>query len=124
MKTLLQITQDDSGSIYIQSDVFPIDPSTFAPSKAIPLPDFHPELTQELKLWRREKSKELNLSAFIILSNRVLYAIANALPSTEEELLAIPGIGPATLEKYGAEILSLVQSFREQNLPDAESADA
>lgn len=120
MKTLLQIIQDDTGSIYIQSDVLPIPPSTLASAKEAPAPvaDLHPELSQELWLWRRAKSKELNLSAFIILSNRVLYAIANLLPSTEEELLAISGIGPTTLERYGADILSLVRNYRLQNPPE------
>ena len=46
--------------------------------------------------------------AFHVFANRVLAAIAEARPRSAEELLAVPGVGPAKLERYGAEVLEVV----------------
>ena len=35
-------------------------------------------------------------------------AIAEARPRSPEELLAVPGVGPAKLERYGDEVLEVV----------------
>ena len=67
------------------------------------------KLVAALKSWRLEKAHELNVPAFYILSNKVLDNIAAYLPHTQEELLEVPGIGPAKAEGYGAAILKIVQ---------------
>lgn len=67
------------------------------------------KLVVALKSWRLEKAHELNVPAFYILSNKVLDNIAAYLPYTQEELLEVPGIGPAKAEGYGAAILKIVQ---------------
>ena len=70
--------------------------------------DLHPELTQELVLWRRAKAKEQNVPAYFILHQRVLFSIADNAPRTEEELLSIPGFGPKLMSRWGEDILSIV----------------
>lgn len=67
------------------------------------------KLVAALKSWRLEKAHELNVPAFYIFSNKVLGNIAAYLPHTQEELLEVPGIGPAKAEGYGAAILKIVQ---------------
>ncbi len=67
------------------------------------------KLIAALKSWRLEKAHELNVPAFYILSNKVLDNIAAYLPHNQEELLEVPGIGPAKAEGYGAAILKIVQ---------------
>ena len=67
------------------------------------------KLVAALKSWRLEKAHELNVPAFYILSNKVLDNIAAYHPHTQEELLEVPGIGPAKAEGYGAAILKIVQ---------------
>lgn len=67
------------------------------------------KLVAALKSWRLEKAHELNVPAFYIFSNKVLDNIASYLPHTQEELLEVPGIGPAKAEGYGASILKIVQ---------------
>ena len=67
------------------------------------------KLVAALKSWRLEKAHELNVPAFYIFSNKVLDNIAAYLPHTQEELLEVPGIGPAKAEGYGAAILKIVQ---------------
>ncbi len=61
-----------------------------------------------LRLWRLGEAKRRGVPAFRIFSDVTLRAIAKARPQTAGELLAIPGIGMHTIEKYGAQIYRLV----------------
>jgi len=70
---------------------------------------FDPELLERLKTWRRDRSKEDNVPAYVVFSNRTLAGIAVSQPRTEEELLAVSGVGPTKLELYGEEVLEIVR---------------
>ncbi|HZL56030.1 MAG TPA: HRDC domain-containing protein, partial [Bryobacteraceae bacterium] len=48
------------------------------------------------------------IPAFRIMSDKVLSAIAANRPRTAAELLAIPGIGIGSVEKYGAQIYKIL----------------
>lgn len=116
MKTLLMITQDDEGIIQAKSDLFQItvnSPDFFTMLQRQLPPDEHPELTEWLRDWRKETARELGLSAYIILTNKVLLAIANASPSNVEELMTIKGFGHNQLHKYGKEILDIVIQYKQ-----------
>ncbi|MCR4854325.1 MAG: HRDC domain-containing protein [Prevotella sp.] len=65
-------------------------------------------LFEALRNWRWDKSKETNLPPYTILQQKALHAIVNNLPTTPQELLALPYIGKLTVEKYGDEILEIV----------------
>ena len=69
----------------------------------------HPELVQALIDWRREKYQKDNVPAYIILHQKTLLAIADLAPTTREELLTVKGFGKSKCEKYGEEILEVVQ---------------
>jgi superfamily II DNA helicase RecQ len=45
---------------------------------------------------------------FHVFHNRVLDAIATAQPRTLDELAAVPGVGPAKLDRYGGEVLEVI----------------
>jgi superfamily II DNA helicase RecQ len=47
---------------------------------------------------------------FRILADQTLLGIAALRPATEEELLAVGGIGSSRLRKYGARLLEIVES--------------
>ncbi len=51
------------------------------------------------------------MPAFVILHDRVLHAIAASLPTDPDALMAIPGIGPAKLDRYGHPVLAIVQAY-------------
>ncbi len=69
-----------------------------------------------LTAWRRQKAEELGVSAFVVLWQRSLLAIVNALPTNEEELLNVPGMGKVSIGRYGKEILQIVDDYlRESN---------
>jgi superfamily II DNA helicase RecQ len=65
-----------------------------------------------LKEWRRAQAKKQGVPTFRIMSDRVLLAIAEDQPGTLAELLAIPGIGLKTVEKYGAQIYKILNQAR------------
>ena len=52
------------------------------------------------------------MPAYVVLSNRQLEGIAAAMPADERELLACNGIGPTKLERYGEEILAVLEGVR------------
>ena len=62
---------------------------------------------QVREVWAAE-AKRRRVPAFRILSDRVLIAVAAERPRDEEGLLAISGIGPTIVSKYGDALLRLV----------------
>lgn len=67
-------------------------------------------LEESLRQWRLAEAKRRGVPAFRIFGDATLRAIAEQRPATAAELLAIPGIGLNTVEKYGAHIYRLVQA--------------
>jgi DNA helicase-2/ATP-dependent DNA helicase PcrA len=65
-------------------------------------------LFDALRAWRLEQAREEKVSPFIVAYDTVLAEIAERHPRSEAELLAIPGIGPGKVEKYGEDILAIV----------------
>ncbi|MCM8611563.1 DNA helicase RecQ [Accumulibacter sp.] len=65
-------------------------------------------LVDRLRQWRSAKAREQSVPAYVILHDRTLFEIAAALPASSQELLAVPGIGLAKVQRYGDELLALV----------------
>lgn len=95
-------------------------PSAAAPSRgAAPKPPIavepqpeSPAAAEALRRWRTTRSSDDRVPAYVVLSNRHLDGIAAVMPSDARELLACEGIGPARLERYGEEILAVLDSVR------------
>lgn len=66
------------------------------------------QLFAELKKWRKQKASELDVPAFIILSDRTLRQIASEHPYTFDDLRNIHGIGEDKLERFGADLLLIL----------------
>ncbi|MDJ0961134.1 MAG: UvrD-helicase domain-containing protein [Acidimicrobiia bacterium] len=88
------------------SDILAVTSST-APTPA-DAPD--PTLVEALRMWRRETSDRLAVPAYVVMHDATMDAIAAAKPTTERQLINVPGIGPAKLDQYGDEILALVEA--------------
>ncbi len=73
----------------------------------------YPQLYEELREWRRQKSNELSLPAYTVLQQKALICMANSLPNTMKALIDIPYFGKRTAEKYGEEILAIIKRFAE-----------
>lgn len=81
----------------------------------VPTDILHPQLYQQLTVWRLQKSREQGLPAYTILQQRALLGIVNLLPQTPEALMLIPYIGKRGVEKYGEEILVIVNHYVSKN---------
>jgi GTPase SAR1 family protein len=74
----------------------------------------HPELYQTLVRWRNAMAIKLGLPAYTVLRQRAILGIVNTLPATSDELERIPFCGKKVLDKYGDDILSLVESYKKK----------
>jgi superfamily II DNA helicase RecQ len=81
-----------------------------SPGEAAPPPERQARLEQALRAWRLTEAKRRKLPAFRIFGDRTLRNIASSCPRTDSDLLAVPGIGMGTVEKYGAQIYHLIES--------------
>ena len=68
------------------------------------------EVFTALRSWRASVARDSKVPAYVVFSDATLQAISEALPSTEAELLDVSGVGPAKLERYGAEVLQIIAS--------------
>ena len=66
------------------------------------------KLVQKLKDWRSRKANLDGVERYVILHNKTIEMIAEALPKNKEEFQAIKGLGGKKYEKYGQEILKIV----------------
>ncbi len=64
---------------------------------------------EALRAWRLERCRADGVPAYVVLSDEHLADVARRRPSTPEQLLACKGIGPARLERYGDDILAVVE---------------
>jgi DNA helicase-2/ATP-dependent DNA helicase PcrA len=65
-------------------------------------------LAERLRVWRAATARERSVPAYVVFTDVTLAALAELRPSTEAELLDIPGIGPAKSELYGGVLLEMV----------------
>jgi DNA topoisomerase-3 len=65
------------------------------------------ELVQSLKQWRLEESRRRRIPAYRILTDRTLIALAIEAPRDKTTMLAVRGIGPTLMRKYGEDILAI-----------------
>lgn len=67
-----------------------------------------PALLAALKEWRREVATRTSKPDFTIIGDVTLASIAELRPASVPDLARIHGIGPAKIDRYGAELLDLV----------------
>lgn len=72
-------------------------------------------LYNKLREWRKLKAEELNLPAYCILQAKSMMAIADNMPMDEKQLKKIPYLGIKSIEKYGKDLLAIVNDYN-QNL--------
>ena len=74
-----------------------------------------PILALKLRELRDEISKSLGIPHFQIFTQITLYAICDALPRSENELLKIEGLGKTRVSKYGEQILEAIETYCSKN---------
>jgi DNA helicase-2/ATP-dependent DNA helicase PcrA len=67
-----------------------------------------PKVLEALKRWRLTTARATGVPAFVILHDTTLAAVAEARPTDRSGLLALPGMGPVKVDRYGDGILAVV----------------
>jgi translin len=101
------------------AELAPHEPS-YEETDSAEIPVSHPEeleltgteqaIYQALSAWRTRKSNEESIAPYIIAHNSVLKEIAKLRPTTPRELYAIKGFGERRVNKYGKEIVAVINS--------------
>jgi ATP-dependent DNA helicase UvrD/PcrA len=73
----------------------------FGAARSEPPPGF-----DALKAWRLARAREDDVPAYLVFHNSTLEEIAARRPRSLDELAAVPGVGPAKLERYGDGVLA------------------
>jgi DNA helicase-2/ATP-dependent DNA helicase PcrA len=68
-----------------------------------------PKVMAELVEWRRTLARASGVPAYVIFHDTTLAAVAEARPRNRDDLLALPGLGPVKVERYGEALLALVE---------------
>jgi DNA helicase-2/ATP-dependent DNA helicase PcrA len=66
-----------------------------------------------LRAWRLERAREREVPAYVIFTDATMEALAETLPRDVDELLAISGIGPDKIDRYGDALLALFAEARQ-----------
>ena len=61
-----------------------------------------------LKTWRLERARADEVPAYVVFHNSTLAEIAGRKPQTLGDLAALPGVGPSKLDRYGGEVLAVI----------------
>jgi ATP-dependent DNA helicase RecQ len=63
---------------------------------------------QHLRNVRKALADAESVPAYIVFNDKVLREMVARRPSTAAELLEVPGVGPAKLERYGDDFLTAI----------------
>ena len=66
-------------------------------------------LFEALRHLRKRMSEERGVPAYVVFSDATLLEMTVAKPTTDAELLAVSGVGPTKLERYGAQFLAVIR---------------
>lgn len=69
----------------------------------------NPLMFENLREWRLAEARVKGIPAFRILSDRVLHAICEAMPTNPDQLMEVRGMGPKLVTQYGGEILKRIR---------------
>jgi superfamily II DNA helicase RecQ len=67
-------------------------------------------LVERLRQWRLRRSREDGVPAFVVFHDSTLRELAAVQPQSHGELATIKGLGPAKLERYGDDLLAVIDA--------------
>ena len=63
---------------------------------------------EALRVWRRARATEDGVPAYVVFHDTTLAEIADQRPRNLPALRRVKGLGPAKLERYGDEVLAVI----------------
>jgi len=82
--------------------------SRHSPDVVLRRPD--PATVEALRAWRGRRARAAGVPAHVLLHEATLNALASLRPSTQADLLDVPGLGPVKAARFGEELLAVVGS--------------
>ncbi|GAA3671062.1 ATP-dependent DNA helicase UvrD2 [Arthrobacter ginkgonis] len=71
-------------------------------------PDYDEAVFEELRAWRLKVSQDAAVPAFVVFTDATLMAMAEAKPADVSGLAKVPGVGRSKLERYGQDVLDIL----------------
>lgn len=71
----------------------------------------NPDLYKALRQWRKNKAEEADVPEYMVLNQKSLVQLAQHLPGTRQELMAIKGIGKTKTNVFGDELTELITDY-------------
>ncbi len=87
----------------------PSTPTTSAPIVDRPVPTGSGPLHDRLRTWRHETADQRDVPLYRVLTNATIDALVALRPTDADGLLAVPGIGPKTVEAHGTALLAVLE---------------
>ncbi len=72
-------------------------------------PTYDEGLFERLRQWRSAAAAQAGVPAYVVFTDATLVAIAEMLPADLTSLLGVAGVGPAKLDRYGPEVLAVLE---------------
>ena len=97
----------------IRSDRLELTPARKA-AAGIQMSDMSDEeakIFEQLRSLRRKLADQASIPAYIVFDDKTLREIARTRPQTEQEMLAVNGVGAVKFSKYGKDILALLATL-------------
>jgi len=74
--------------------------------------DYDEVLFDHLRDWRAQQASDQEIAPYMVAHDATLKELARRQPQSIPQLSAVKGFGPMKIEKYGAELLTLVNNYR------------
>ena len=68
-------------------------------------------LVAELRQWRLDTAKQRGVPPYVVITDATLKAIVAAQPTSLQQLVRVPGIGPVKAEQFGEDIVALIANY-------------
>jgi DNA helicase-2/ATP-dependent DNA helicase PcrA len=94
-------------------------PSPSGPRPAAVDPGERSPLSNALRAWRTARARADAVAPFIVFHDSTIEAIAERRPRSIAELRRVPGVGPTKLDRYGEEIIGVVDRVGRGQEPGA-----
>lgn len=75
-----------------------------------------PGIIDALRAWRANTARAAGVPAHVVLHDATLAALAVRRPTSEEDLLTVPGLGALKVTRYGATLLDVLRSGEDPDL--------
>ncbi len=106
---------NSEASFHIVEDVDYNDLSTDTAAASGGSSALDPELFAILKGLRKDVARKVGVPPYLVFMDTSLEAMATMYPVTQEDLLAVPGVGSGKALRYGKRFLEVIKNYVEEN---------